>query len=81
MDLKYRSIRAYPKNIADLILVKSKLNIEIPKIKPLEDKIIIEKHEYTKPDFINVILNYLKKFNYKSDYDSIVKEISEITQP
>ena len=81
MDLKYRSIRAYPKNIADLILVKSTLNIEIPKIKPFEDKIIIEKNEYTKYGFINVILNYLKKFNYRTDYNSLVEEISEITQP
>jgi hypothetical protein len=81
LDLKYRSIHAYPKNIADLILVKSTLNIEIPKIKPLEDKIIIEKNEYTKYGFINVILNYLKKFNYRTDYNSLVEEISEITQP
>lgn len=79
IDLRYRAIRRYPKNIADLILVKSKLNIKIPKIKPLEDKIIIEKNEYTKNEFINVILNYLNKFNYRTDYDSLVEEILEIT--
>jgi hypothetical protein len=79
LDLKYRSIRAYPKNIADLILAKSKLKIEIPKIKPLEKKIIIENNEYSKNKFINIVLKYLKKFNCKIDFNSLINEISEIT--
>ena len=32
-------MRNYPKNIADIIITKYKLNIDVPKIKKIEDKV------------------------------------------
>lgn len=65
-NLKYRAMRNYPKNIADLIITKHKLNIDVPKIKKLEDKINAnDERIYDKKEFIEMIFKYLKKFNFK----------------
>ncbi len=80
-NLKYRAMRNYPKNIADLIITKYKLNIDVPKIKKLEDKINANDEKiYDKEDFINIILKYLKKFNFKMDLISLKKELKELEQ-
>ena len=64
-NLKYRAMRNYPKNIADIIITKYKLNIDVPKIKKLEDKINAnDERIYEKKDFLETILKYLKKFHY-----------------
>ena len=64
-NLNYRAMRNYPKNIADLIITKYKLNIDVPKIKKIEDKVNANNERiYEKKDFIETILKYLKKFNY-----------------
>lgn len=64
-NLKYRAMRNYPKNIADIIITKYKLNINVPKIKKLEDKINANNERiYDKKVFIDTISKYLKKFNY-----------------
>lgn len=69
-NLKYRAMRNYPKNIADIIITKYKLNIDVPKIKKIEDKINANNEKiYNKEDFINIILKYLKKFNFKKITD------------
>ncbi len=66
-NLKYRAMRNYPKNIADLIITKYKLNIDVPKIKKIEDKVNAnDERIYDKKDFIETILKYLKKFKFVS---------------
>ena len=74
--------RAITKNIADLIITKYKLNIDVPKIKKLEDKINANDEKiYEKEDFINVILKYLKKFNFnKFDINQLKIELKEMSK-
>tara|TARA_B100000768_G_C11273443_1_gene374619 strand:+ start:1413 stop:2447 length:1035 start_codon:yes stop_codon:yes gene_type:complete len=65
-DIKYRATRSYPKNIADLILIKKKININIPKIKKLSNNIKIDIGNnkfkiYDKPTFFLIVQKYLKK--------------------
>lgn len=81
-NLKYRAMRNYPKNIADLIITKYKLNIDVPKIKKLEDKINANDEKiYEKEDFINMILRYLKKFNFnKFDINQLKIELEELSK-
>ena len=76
-------MRNYPKNIADIIITKYKLNIDVPKIKKLEDKINANDEKmYDKEDFINVILKYLKKFHFKkiSDINHLKVELEELSK-
>lgn len=75
-DLKYRAKRRYPKNVVDLILTKDKLNINVPKIKILEDKIEILDKIYTKARFIKTVKYYLKRFNY--EVENIEERIKEL---
>ena len=87
-NLHYRAMRNYPKNIADLIITKYKLNIDVPKIKKLEDKINANDEKiYEKKDFIETILKYLKKFNYIRkanvkvfDINSLEKELEILSK-
>ncbi len=79
-NLKYRAMRNYPKNIADLIITKYKLNIDVPKIKKLEDKINAnDERTYDKKDFIDTILKYLKKFNFKMGLDNLKIELETLS--
>lgn len=75
-DLKYRAMRRFPKNVADLLITKDKLKIPVPKIKKLESNIIVEKNNYTPEKFIKVVSNYLNRFNYK--IDNLDKKIEEL---
>ena len=75
-DLKYRAMRRFPKNVADLLITKDKLKIQVPKIKKLESNIIVEKNIYTPEKFIKVVSNYLNRFNYK--IDNLDKKIEEL---
>ena len=79
-DLGYRANRRYPKNVADLILAKSKLNINFDKykIKKLEEKINVDNNVYTKKEFIEVVQRYLKKFGKLMEYDIVKKEIESL---
>ena len=87
-NLKYRAMRNYPKNIADLIITKHKLNIDVPKIKKLKDKINAnDERIYEKKDFIETIFKYLKKFNYirftnEKDFNikQLEKELEELEE-
>jgi hypothetical protein len=82
-NLKYRAMRNYPKNIADIIITKYKLNIDVPKIKKLEDKINAnDERIYDKKDFIDTILKYLKKFNFKiNNFDiNIDEELEKLSK-
>lgn len=87
-DLNYRAIRRFPKNVADLILVKLKTKIEIPKIKPLEELIIVETeyngkdiiNRYSKYEFIEKVKNYLRRFGLILDHDTIEDQIKEFTK-
>ncbi len=80
-NLKYRAMRNYPKNIADIIITKYKLNIDVPKIKKLEDKINAnDERIYDKKDFIETILKYLKKFNFKLKDFNINVELDTLTK-
>ena len=80
-NLKYRAMRNYPKNIADIIITKYKLNIDVPKIKKLEDKINANNERiYDKKDFIETILKYLKKFNFnKFNINQLKIELDELS--
>ena len=75
-DLKYRAMRRFPKNVADLIMAKDLLNINIPKIKKLEPSIRVEKNLYDTEKFTKVVSNYLKKFNHPND--NIKQKIEEL---
>lgn len=77
-DLGYRAQRRYPKNVADLILTKYKLNLNVPKIKKLEDKIKVDDNIYTPEQFIEKVQKYLNKFGKNMDYDMVKKEIKEL---
>lgn len=66
-DIKYRAMRRFPKNVADLIMIKDKVNVKIPKIKKLESNMIIQKNTYDTEQFTKVVSNYLKKFNHPND--------------
>ncbi len=78
-NLKYRAMRNYPKNIADIIITKYKLNINVPQIKKLEDKINAnDERIYDKKDFIDTISKYLKKFNFKENIN-INKELDNLS--
>jgi hypothetical protein len=77
-DLGYRAHRRFPKNVADLILTKHKLNINIPKIKKLEKKIKVDNNIYTPKQFIEKVQKYLNKFGKNMDYDTVKKEIEEL---
>jgi len=87
-DLKYRAIRRFPKNVADLILVKNKIDIKIPKIKPLEELIIMEMdyngkdivNRYSQYQFIEKVKNYLYRFGLVLDHDTVENEIKQITK-
>ena len=56
--------------------------MDIPKIKKLEDKINANDEKiYEKEDFINVILKYLKKFNFnKFDINQLKIELEELSK-
>ena len=76
-------MRNYPKNIADLIITKYKLNIDVPKIKKLEDKINANDEKfYEKKEFIETIFKYLKKFNFKKiiDINHLKTELDELSK-
>jgi len=61
-DLKYRALRRYPKNVADLILIERKYkNIKIPKFKCLENNINVNNKIYNKNKFIKTVKFYLRK--------------------
>ena len=80
-NLKYRAMRNYPKNIADLIITKYKLNIDVPKIKKIEDKVNAnDERIYEKKEFIETIFKYLKKFNFKKiiDINQLEKELETL---
>ncbi len=80
-NLAYRAFRAYPKNIADLIITKHRLKIDVPKIKKLEENMFINKEKwYTKTKFIKTVNFYLLKFNFNKDFPhyNLLKEINEI---
>ncbi len=87
-DLKYRALRRFPKNVADLILVKTRINMEIPKIEPLEEINVIETewegkpivNRYSKSEFIQKVTNYLSRFGLKLDHDKVEEEINQITK-
>tara|TARA_B100000795_G_C22599633_1_gene360687 strand:+ start:355 stop:627 length:273 start_codon:yes stop_codon:yes gene_type:complete len=75
-DLKYRTKRRFPKNVADLIIAKDKLKINVPKIKKLEPVINFLENTYSTDKFINVVSNYLKRFNHK--VDNVKERIEEL---
>tara|TARA_B110000977_G_C11078814_1_gene492177 strand:+ start:2398 stop:3450 length:1053 start_codon:yes stop_codon:yes gene_type:complete len=75
-DLKYRAMRRFPKNVADLIMAKNLVNTTIPKIKKLEPSIRVEKNLYDTEEFTRVVSNYLKKFNHPND--NIKQKIEEL---
>ncbi len=87
-DLKYRALRRFPKNVADLILVKYRIKIEIPKIKPLEELIVIETewegkpivNRYSRHEFIQKVKNYLSRFGLNLNYEIVEDEINQITK-
>ena len=86
-NLKYRAVRRYPKNVADLILAQKKLNIDVPKIKPLENFIVMEwwhkgkdlVNKYSKSQFIERVMKYLIQSGYNIDYDETEKRIKDIS--
>lgn len=61
-DITYRSIRSYPKNIAELILTKDLLNINLPHIHKLNSTINVEDKTYSINKFIKVAFNYYIRF-------------------
>lgn len=75
-DLKYRAKRRFPKNVADIILAKDKLKIDVPKISKLEPVIQVLKNTYDTEKFIKVVSNYLKKFNHP--VDNIEEKINDL---
>ena len=75
-DLKYRALRRFPKNVADLLMTKEKLKIKVPKIKRLENVIHVEKNTYNPDKFLKVVSNYLKRFNHPSN--DIEKRIEDL---
>ena len=87
-DLKYRAIRRFPKNVADLILVKTKINIKVPKIKALEELIVIETewegkpivNRYSKDQFIDKVRKYLSRFGVEMTTDEVTNHIDDITE-
>lgn len=87
-DLKYRAKRRFPKNVADLIMVKIKLKKDVPKILPLEERIIMKTewegkeivNDYTKYQFIDKVRKYLYRFNITMDHDQVEKEINLISE-
>lgn len=79
-DLKYRANRRWPKNVADLILTQERLKLNIPKTKPLENQIKVGEKIYSKKEFIEVILRYLKKFNFEISYESLEEKISKLSE-
>ena len=75
-DLKYRANRRYPKNIAELLITKNKLNKKVPKIVKLESSINVQDIMYSKDKFIQTVSNYLKKFNYNlNDVSNKIEEL------
>jgi hypothetical protein len=80
-NLRYRAMRHYPKNIADLIITRIKLNINVPKINKLGDFINANNEKmYDKQDFIRIMIKYLDKFGYKMNYDKVMNELELITK-
>tara|TARA_B100001248_G_C27382894_1_gene458027 strand:- start:1202 stop:2299 length:1098 start_codon:yes stop_codon:yes gene_type:complete len=86
-DLKYRAIRRFPKNVADLILVKTKIKKEVPKIKALEELIVNETewegkpivNRYSKFEFIDKVRKYLFRFGLNLDHGEVENEINNIS--
>ena len=77
-DLKYRAIRRYPKNIADLILVSLKTKFKIPKVDKLSDNIKIEAgnnkfNVYSKDQFLVMVQKYLIKNKINLEINDIKK--------
>lgn len=66
LDLKQRAKRRYPKNIAELIIAKEKLNVNVPKIKKLESNMIVQDNIYDQEKFIQVVSKYLNRFEHDS---------------
>ena len=87
-DLKFRAMRKFPKNVADLIITQHRLKITVPKIDKLTDDIVVVhkgvKIHYKKEKYINTVISYLKKFNFykdNPDYEYMINdEISAITK-
>ncbi len=80
-NLRYRAMRHYPKNIADLIITRIKLNINVPKINKLGDFINANNEKmYDKQEFIRIMIKYLDKFGYKMNYDKVMSELELITK-
>lgn len=75
-DLKYRAKRRFPKNVADLIIAKDKLKINVPKIKKLEPVIQVLENTYDTKKFVKVVSNYLKRFNH--NVDNVEEKIKEL---
>tara|TARA_B110000908_G_C10264915_1_gene462806 strand:+ start:137 stop:1192 length:1056 start_codon:yes stop_codon:yes gene_type:complete len=63
-DLKHRATRRLPKNVADLIITKETLKINVPKIKRLEPMIKVKDKMYNTDKFIEVVTKHLKRFNH-----------------
>ena len=80
-NLKYRAMRHYPKNIADLIITKHKLGIDVPKIPKMGPQVnAYNEKMYTREEFVRMMLRYMKKFKFKLPNMDIEKEIAEITE-
>ena len=75
-DLKYRAKRRFPKNVADLIIAKDKLKINVPKIKKLEPVINVLENTYDTDKFVKVVSNYLKRFDHNAD--NVEERIKEL---
>jgi hypothetical protein len=80
-NLKYRAMRNYPKNIADIIITKYKLNIDVPPIQKIANIVnSYNEKTYTKDEFIDMINKYLIKFNFRHKDFDIVSELNNLAK-
>lgn len=76
LDLKQRAKRRYPKNVAELLVAKKKLNVNVPKIRKLESNIVVQDNIYDQEKFISIVSKYLNRFDH--DINNIKKKIEEL---
>lgn len=76
LDLKQRAKRRYPKNVAELLVAKEKLKVNVPKIQKLESNIAIQDNVYDIDKFVDVVSKYLNRFDH--DNTNIKERIEEL---
>lgn len=70
-DLKYRVIRSYPKNIAEIVMINDIYNIKMEINKKLIEPIKVNEKNYSLNKFLKISYNYYKKYSKKIKYNNI----------